>query len=50
MKPYLVPSITITYDAPSCGITYDHYSDESRGINYDRNVFVVQSTGSHTRK
>ncbi len=31
-------------DAPSCGITYDHHSDDSRGVIYDCNVFIIQAT------
>ncbi len=34
----------IVSDAPSCGITYDHHSDDSSGIIYDRNMFIVQAT------
>jgi hypothetical protein len=29
-------------DAPSCGFTYDHHSDDSRGVIYDRNIFIIQ--------
>ncbi len=31
-------------DAPSCGVTYDHHSDDSRGTIHDRNMFIVQAT------
>jgi len=31
-------------DAPSCGITYGHHSDDSRGVIYDRNIFIKQAT------
>jgi hypothetical protein len=34
----------ITSDAQSCGITYDHHSDDSRGIIDDCNVFIKQAT------
>ncbi len=37
-------SITIMNDAPNCGITYDHHSDDSRGIICDLNMFIVQAT------
>ncbi len=30
-------------DAPSCGITYDHHSDYSRGVIYNLNVFITQT-------
>jgi hypothetical protein len=35
---YLMLSITIVGDAPNCGVTYDHQSD-------DRNRFILQATG-----
>ncbi len=28
------PSIVIRSDAPSCGITYDHHPDYTRGVTY----------------
>ncbi len=34
----------IVSDAPSSGITYNHHSDDSRGVIYDRNMFIVQAT------
>ncbi len=34
----------IVSDAPSCGVTYDRHSDDSRGIIYDRTMFMVQDT------
>jgi hypothetical protein len=34
----------IISDAPSCGVTWDQHSDESRGIIYDRNMFIVRAT------
>ena len=37
--------LTTVSDAPSCGITYDHYSDDTRGAIYDRNIFMIQVTG-----
>jgi hypothetical protein len=30
---------------PSFGFTFDNHSDDSRGIIYDRNMFIVQPTG-----
>ncbi len=38
-------SIMVISDAPSCGITYDHHSDNSTGIIYDRNMFMVEVVG-----
>ncbi len=35
----------IVNDAPSCGITYDCHSDDSRGIIYDSIMFIIQGTG-----
>ncbi len=32
-------------DTPSCGVTYNRYSDDSRDIIYDRNIFMIQPTG-----
>jgi hypothetical protein len=34
----------IVSDAPSCGITYDHHYDDSKGINYNRNMFLLHAT------
>jgi hypothetical protein len=31
--------------ATTWSITYDHHSDDSRGVIYDRNIFTI-----HTRK
>ncbi len=36
--------MTTVSDVPSCGITYDHYSDNSRGVIYNCNIFVVHAT------
>jgi hypothetical protein len=30
-------------DAPSCGITYDFHSDESRDVNYNHNILHMGS-------
>jgi hypothetical protein len=38
-------SITIVSDAPNCGVTYNHHSDDTRGVIYDCNMFIVQATG-----
>jgi hypothetical protein len=35
---------TAVSDAPSCGVTYNRHSDNSRGAIYDRNIFIVQAT------
>ena len=37
-------SIAIACDATICGITYNCHSDDSRGVIYDRNMFMIQST------
>ncbi len=34
----------IVSDAPSCGVTYHHHSDDSRGVIYDHNIFLIQAT------
>jgi hypothetical protein len=33
----------IVSDAPSCGVTYHHHSDNSGGVIYDRNILIIQS-------
>ncbi len=38
-------SIMIIIDIQSYGVTYDHHSDDSRGIIYDQNMFIVQAKG-----
>jgi hypothetical protein len=35
----------IVSDAPNCGVTYNHHSDDYRGVIYDRNMFIVQAIG-----
>ncbi len=30
--------------ALSCGITYNHHSDNSRVVIYDHNIFIIQTT------
>ncbi len=32
-------------DTPSFGITYDCHSNDSRGVIYDLNIFIIQATG-----
>jgi hypothetical protein len=32
-------------DAPSYGNTYDHHSENSRGVIYNLNIFITQATG-----
>jgi hypothetical protein len=32
-------------DFPSCGVTCDRHSDDSSGVIYDHNMFIVQATG-----
>ncbi len=41
--------LTTVSDAPSCGVTYDRHSDDSRGVIYNRNVFMVQVTGGYSQ-
>jgi len=31
-------------DAPSCGITYNHHSDNARCVIYNSNIYVTQAT------
>jgi hypothetical protein len=35
-------------DAPSCGVTYDPYSDNSRGAIYNRNIFIMDTLSGIT--
>jgi hypothetical protein len=35
----------IVSDAPSCSVTYDCHSDDSRGVIHNRNMIRVQATG-----
>ncbi len=44
-QPQQVLSIMIIRDAPSCGITYNHHSNKSRGVIYNNTMFIVQATG-----
>ncbi len=37
--------MTTVSDAPSCGVTYDCHPDDSRGVIYDRSIFIIQATG-----
>jgi hypothetical protein len=34
----------ITSDDPSCSVTCDRHSNDSRGIIYDHTMFIVQAT------
>ncbi len=43
-KPQLVSSIMIISHATSNGVTYDHHSDDCRGIIYKRKMFLVEVT------
>ena len=31
----------IVSDAPNCGVTYNHHSDDSSGVIYNHNMFIV---------
>ncbi len=42
-QPNLISSVTIISDVPSCVVTYSCHSDNSRGIIYDCNIFIVQA-------
>jgi hypothetical protein len=35
-----VSSITIVSDDPNCGVTHD----DSRGVIYDRKIFIIEAT------
>ncbi len=37
--------LTTVSDAPSCGITYNHHFDDSRGVIYGCNIFIILATG-----
>jgi hypothetical protein len=39
--------LTTVRNAPSCGITYDPHSDNSRGVIYDHNIFILQAPGDN---
>ncbi len=41
----VLASVNYDRDVPNCGGTYNRHSDDSRGIIYDRNMFIVQATG-----
>jgi hypothetical protein len=58
-EPSRVIRMTIMGDAPSCGITYDHHSDDSRGVictltliystgishdDYNKNIKILNNT------
>jgi hypothetical protein len=40
---------TIIGDATTWSITYDHHSDNSRGIIYNRNIIPIQATAFVTK-
>jgi hypothetical protein len=40
----------IISDTTVWSITYDRHSDESRGVTYDHNIFIVQTTGANVIK
>jgi hypothetical protein len=42
--------LTTISDAPICVVTYNHHSDDYRGVIYDRNIFIVQATGFYVDK
>jgi hypothetical protein len=31
-------------ETPSCGVTYYCHPDDSRGVIYDRNIFIILAT------
>jgi hypothetical protein len=37
-------------DISSCCITYDHHSDNSGGVIYNRNIFVILAPGPNVKK
>jgi hypothetical protein len=45
-----VSSITIVRGAHISSVVYNHHSDDSRGVIYNRNVFMVQDTGANIIK
>ncbi len=46
----LVLWVMIISDAPSCNVTYNHHSDDSRGVIYTCNKFRVQATYTRLSK
>ncbi len=41
----LVIRMPIVGETITWSITYDHHSDNSSGVIYDRNIFIIQATG-----
>ncbi len=41
----LASVINYDSDASSCGVTYYFHSDDSTGVIYNHNMFMVQATG-----
>ncbi len=35
----------IISDASTWSVTYDHHSDNSRGVIYDGNILIIQASG-----
>ncbi len=33
--------VTVVSDATTWSVTYDHHSDNSRGVIYDRNILII---------
>jgi len=40
-----VVRLMIIGDTTTWSITYDHHSDNYRGVIYDHNTFIIQATG-----
>ncbi len=38
------PELTTVSDAPSCGVTYDHLSDDSVDAIYSLNISTIRAT------
>jgi hypothetical protein len=36
--------LTTVSDAPSCGVTHNSHSDDSRGVIDNHNIFIIQAT------
>ncbi len=43
----VVVSVRIIGEATTLSVTYDRHSENSRGVIYDHNIFIIQATDSN---